>query len=93
MYNAPYNKLVPNQYLATVSERTPIQEIVYTVAATDRDSGDLGKVVYEIATETEDFAKQHFTIDRNKGIVKTVKTFENVPEEALPFRLIITVRI
>jgi len=92
IYDAPYNKLVSDKYLATASEYTSEQEEIYQVMATDKDSGEYGKIKYEISPDTDTTTRQYFRIDPDSGVVVAIKPFENVPDEVLPFRLIITAR-
>jgi len=91
-YTADYNRLVPASYLATVQEVTGPGEELLRVNATDADSGNLGRVRYEIAPETDGVARDYFSIDEETGVVRTERGFQEVPEEALPFRLVITAR-
>ena len=92
MYDAPYSKLVKDKNLATVSEFTSLQEEIYQVMATDKDSGEFGKIKYELSPDTDTTTRQYFRIDPDTGVVVVVKPLENVPDDALPFRLIITAR-
>jgi len=92
VYDAPYNKLVKEKGLAIVSEFTSIQEEIFQVRATDKDSGEFGKIKFELSPDTDTTTRQYFRIEPETGVVMVVKPFENVPDEALPFRLIITAR-
>ncbi|KAJ0022336.1 hypothetical protein NQD34_009826 [Periophthalmus magnuspinnatus] len=64
-------------YQVTVSEHLPADSVVITVTATDRDSGDNGRVTYRVVSST----RGAFYIDLNNGTVfvnqKTEFDFEN----------------
>jgi len=92
VYDAPYSSLIKDKSLATVSEFTALQTEIFQVRATDKDSGELGKIKFELSPDTDTTTRQYFRIDPDTGVVVVVKPFENVPDEALPFRLIITAR-
>jgi len=91
-YDAPYNRLIKDKYLAIVSEFTPVREEIFQVMATDKDSGEYGMIKYELSPDTDTTTRQYFRIESDTGAVVVAKNFENVPDDVLPFRLIITAR-
>lgn len=49
----------------TLPEHTPAGSAIVTVTATDRDSGENGKITYRVASSTQ----EGFYIDPNNGIL------------------------
>ncbi|KAM8835014.1 protocadherin-16 [Synchiropus picturatus] len=61
--NAP--EFTHDLYQVTLPERTPAGSAVITVTATDRDSGENGRITYRVTSSTQD----GFYIDPNNGTV------------------------
>ncbi len=64
--NAPV--FTKNPYRETISENTRVQTVVKTVLATDKDSGNYGKITYEIPSQSPE---NRFSID-NEGRIKLI---------------------
>lgn len=65
LYGALYLNVI-HIYLTqvTLPEHTPAGSTVVTVTATDRDSGENGKITYSVMSSTQD----GFYIDSNNGL-------------------------
>ncbi|CAG09028.1 unnamed protein product [Tetraodon nigroviridis] len=70
--NAP--TFTQDMYQVTVAEHLPAGSAVVTVTATDRDSGDNGKIIYRVMSST----KGIFYIDPSNGNVLSIRKFCNV---------------
>ena len=92
LYNSDYHQVVKEKYLASVTEETPTGEEIYKVEATDIDGGNLGKIKFDIAPETDEVVRRYFEINSDTGIVTSKKVFQDVPADKLPFRLVIAAR-
>ena len=75
-------------YLVTVSKTTSKGTGIIQIKATDNDLGAFGKVMYSISKDDSGL----FSIDGKTGIVMTSRTFENVEESQLPFRILVTAK-
>lgn len=73
-----------NKYYAAISDQTPVSTTVTQVKADDKDSGKYGKINYSLKGNQSD---DYFTIDPSTGIIKTKKSFKEIDEMDLPFRL------
>ena len=91
-FNESYNKLVPSKYLAEVTSDTEVGTKVLQVIATDKDSGDYGKLKFEISPDTDKSTRKYFEIDPDNGLIVTKSDFKDTSEDDLPFRVIISVR-
>ena len=91
-YDEKYHKIVKDKYLTTVTQATQVGAEIYQVQATDLDSGNLGKIKYGIAQETNENVKSFFEINTDTGIVTSKKVFQEIPEDWLPLRVVISAR-
>ncbi|XP_045496430.1 cadherin-99C [Colias croceus] len=73
------------KYYAIATKDMPLNTNVLQVKAKDRDSGDYGKIEYRKNSWTK-VADEYFSLDSDTGVISNIKTFENVPKEALPFK-------
>lgn len=64
---------------------------IFFLQAKDKDSGEYGKVEYQRNSWTK-ATEEYFSLDPDTGIISNIKTFENVPEEVLPFKFSVTAR-
>lgn len=78
-----------DKYYAAVSDQSPVSTTVTQVKADDRDSGKFGKIQYSLSGDRSD---EYFTIDSSTGIIKTKKSFKDINETELPFRLTATAK-
>lgn len=78
-----------NKYYAAVSDQSPVSTTVAHVKADDKDSGKFGKIEYSLSGNR---SGEYFTIDSSTGIIKTKKSFKDINETELPFRLTATAR-
>lgn len=58
-------------YITSIKENIPSHSDVYTVNATDADSGDNGKVVYVLAGGNVDNIQDTFNINSVTGVIQT----------------------
>lgn len=58
--------------------------------AEDEDSGKYGKLQYKLKGDA--LATEYFSMDPANGLIKSKKTFEDISEEHLPFRLTVEAR-
>lgn len=59
--------------------------------ATDKDSGNLGKVEYRLVPD-ESKAAEYFNIDASSGTLRTRRGLDSVSEDKLPLRLQVEAR-
>ncbi|KAI5636358.1 cadherin domain-containing protein [Phthorimaea operculella] len=79
------------KYYAIVTKDMLLGTNVVQVKAKDKDSGDYGKLEYQKNSWTK-AAEEYFSLDTDTGVISNIKTFENVPQEALPFKFSVTAR-
>lgn len=72
-----------NMYRATIPENQEMFQEIVQVSATDRDSGDYGKVTYFLHTD----ARNNFTIDPQTGVVTTNEAFDREENSEVRFHV------
>lgn len=65
--------------------------MIFLLQAKDKDSGDYGKIEYQKNSWTK-ATEEYFSLDPDTGIISNIKTFDNVPDEVLPFKFSVTAR-
>lgn len=73
-----------NKYYAAIPDTSGLSTTVAQIKADDRDSGKFGKIQYSLSGNNSD---EFFSIDPLTGIIKTIRSFQDVEEMVLPFRL------
>lgn len=73
-----------DKYYAAVSDQSAVSTTVTEVKADDKDSGKYGKIKYYLSGNE---SEAYFTIDNFTGIIKTKKSFRDINETLIPFRL------
>ena len=86
------SELVTDQYLVAIPDATSVGAAVFALKAEDADSGEFGRVSYELVGD--DLAEEYFTVDGETGAVSTSASFlgSGVQEDDLPFELIVVAR-
>ncbi|KAJ2947536.1 hypothetical protein O0L34_g17324 [Tuta absoluta] len=79
------------KYYAIVTKDMLLGTNVVQVKAKDKDSGDYGKLEYQKNSWTK-AAEEYFSLDTDTGVISNIKTFENVPQDVLPFKFSVTAR-
>ncbi|CAG5046278.1 unnamed protein product [Parnassius apollo] len=79
------------KYFAIATKEMLLGTNVLQVKAKDKDSGDYGKIEYQKNSWTK-AAEEYFSLDPDTGVITNIKTFENVPQEVLPFKFMVTAR-
>ncbi|XP_049870915.1 cadherin-99C isoform X2 [Pectinophora gossypiella] len=79
------------KYYAIVTKDMLLGTNVLQVKAKDKDSGDYGKLEYHKNSWTK-AAEDYFSLDADTGVISNTKTFENVPQDLLPFKFSVTAR-
>ncbi|XP_061704907.1 cadherin-99C [Cydia pomonella] len=79
------------KYYAIVTKDMPLDTVVVQVKAKDSDSGAFGKLEYQKNSWTK-AAEEYFSLDSDTGVISNIKTFENVPQDVLPFKFSVTAR-
>ncbi|KAL4707263.1 hypothetical protein ACJJTC_019801 [Scirpophaga incertulas] len=79
------------KYFAIVTKDTLLDTNVLQVKAKDIDSGAYGKIEYHKHSWPKS-VEEFFSLDADTGIIRNIKTFGNVPSEALPFKFSVTAR-
>ena len=85
-YKERYNDMIPSKYLVNIATGTDVGQEIYRVEATDEDSGDLGRVKYEISPDTEAQTRHFFKVDPESGAISLRKPVDEIEEDLLPFR-------
>ncbi|XP_061178908.1 protocadherin Fat 4-like [Saccostrea echinata] len=62
--NAP---IIQGTYDRTIPENEPVHSLVFTLSATDPDTGDNGRFLYSIVSGNSDF---HFKIEQTRGFIQ-----------------------
>jgi protocadherin-15 len=76
------------KYYAAITANSPLSSAVTQIKADDKDSGKFGKLKFSLVGDNSDF----FAMDQSSGIIKTKKTFEDLDDSHLPFRLTVKTR-
>lgn len=79
------------KYFAIVTKDMLLGTNVLQVKAKDKDSGAYGKIEYHKNSWTK-AAEEYFSLDQDTGVITNIKTFENVPNDVLPFKFSVTAR-
>ncbi|XP_068623596.1 cadherin-99C [Battus philenor] len=79
------------KYFAIATKEMLLGTNVLQVKAKDKDSGDYGKIEYQKNSWTKS-AEEYFSLDQDTGVISNIKTFENVPQDILPFKFSVTAR-
>ncbi|XP_044262144.1 cadherin-99C [Tribolium madens] len=74
------------KYHAAITANSPLLSTVTQIKADDKDSGKFGKLQFSL-DKTE-----YFSIDSGTGIIKTKKTFDDIDDSQLPFKLTVKTR-
>ncbi|KAG6457226.1 hypothetical protein O3G_MSEX010182, partial [Manduca sexta] len=80
-----------DKYFAIITKDMLLGTNVLQVKAKDKDSGDYGKIEYHKNSWTK-AAEEYFTLDADTGVISNIKTFENVPQDVLPFKFSVSAR-
>jgi hypothetical protein len=72
-------------YLVTISKTTAPGTGIIQIKATDLDLGNFGLVTYSL-TSNQDM----FNIDSETGVVRTRSSLEDISQDQLPFRLLVS---
>ena len=85
--NDNYPKFTPESNVIFIPENTKVNEPVHTITAVDIDSGNYGRVVYEIVSQVPS-VKKWFRIDSLSGIifVQSKIDYEDVNQITLTIR-------
>jgi len=91
VYDEEYHDTIKNKYIATIRLDTQVGAEIVQVKAKDLDSANLGKVHFEISSET---ATPYFKINPETGIISTNAAFDqsDISQDDLPFRLAVIAR-
>ncbi|KAL0881810.1 hypothetical protein ABMA27_001590 [Loxostege sticticalis] len=79
------------KYFAIVTKDMLLDTNVLQVKAKDKDSGDYGKIEYHKHSWPKP-AEEYFSLDADTGVISNIKTFDNVPNDVLPFKFSVTAR-
>lgn len=69
-------------YITSAKENIPESTTIFTVSATDADSGDNGKVVYVLAGGNVNNIQDTFSVDSNSGEIKTRVTLDRETQDS-----------
>ncbi|XP_061163889.1 protocadherin Fat 4-like [Saccostrea echinata] len=77
-------------YITSVREDVPISTSVFTVSASDADSGDNGRIVYILAGGSVDNIQDTFSVNSNSGEIKTKVDLDRETQDS--YNLIVEAR-
>lgn len=84
------NEITKGKFYAALPFSSPLSTTVTQIKADDEDSGKFGKLQYKLKGEGKGL--EYFGMDPTNGLIKSKKTFEDISENDLPFRMIIEAR-
>ena len=87
-----YRDLVRDAFLFTLSPGLAEGELVGVLEARDEDSGELGRVKYEMSPDTEVRARSVFRVNKETGELSLRRSVEELEETEAPWRLVIGAR-
>ena len=87
-----YRDLVRDAFLFTLSPGQAEGELVGVVEARDEDSGELGRVRYEMSPDTGVTARSVFRVSPDTGELSLRRPVEELEEAEAPWRLVIGAR-
>ena len=87
-----YSDLVRDAFLFTLSPGMGEGEVLGVLEARDKDSGDLGRVRYEMSPDTEVKTRSVFRVSPDTGELSLRRGVEDLEEAEAPWRLVIGAR-
>ena len=87
-----YMDLVRDAFLFTLSPGLAEGEVIGVMKASDKDSGELGRVKYEMSPDTEVRARSVFRVNKETGELSLRRSVEELEETEAPWRLVIGAR-
>ena len=84
--------MLEKKYLVTVDVGTEAGEEIFRVVATDKDSGELGRINYQISPDTPLATRAYFRVDAETGAISLKRSLDTVDDDQLPLRLTVAAR-
>lgn len=78
-----------NKYYAAIPDSSPVATTVTQIKADDKDSGKYGKISYSLSGNG---SAEYVIMDSSTGLIKTKKSFQDIPETELPFKFTVTAK-
>ncbi|XP_065211081.1 cadherin-99C isoform X2 [Planococcus citri] len=88
IYPETSHRFAKQAYFGAIAKDKEVSSPVIQIKAIDGDSGKFGQIEYHFVKD-DTGATKFFSIDPISGVIKTTRNLDHVPEDNLPFRLIV----